>query len=234
MRYLLFLCAFSVLLAPNLAAQSIPVALKKSFWPDAKGELSITQDGIAFTETNKERSRTWSYHDIQTIDRRSRTEFAILTYEDQWWKLSRDREYSFRVVSGELSDELFERIRDGLAKPVTDRIIGTLSGVEYRLPVKHLHSLGGCEGQLIFAPGAIYYQTEHAEDARVWRLASEVSSVWSDQPYELELHVYEQNRREFSRSRIFKFSLKERLDPDFYRDLKLRLYELQSAPVQVH
>jgi hypothetical protein len=230
MRYLFVSFIISLLLAPTLAAQTIPVALKRSSWPDAQGELSITETGLEFRERNKEASRTWPYRDIQTIDRRSRTEFAILSYEDQWWKLGRDRQYTFRVTSGELTDELFERIRVGLAKPVTDRVIGEVSGVERRLPVKHLHSLGGCDGELIVTPETIYYQTEHAEDARAWRLASDISSFWSGQPYELELHVYENNSREFSRTRTFKFSLKEQLDPEFYRNLKLRMYALGAYP----
>lgn len=232
MRYFLSSFIVSLLLVPILTAQTIPVALKKGLWPDAQGGLSITEGGLEFRERNEEGSRIWPYRDIQTIDRRSRTEFVILSYEEQWWKLGRDRQYTFRVTSGELTDELFESIRVGLAKPVTDRVIGEVSRVERRLPVKHLHSLGGCEGELIFTPETIYYQTEHAEDARAWRLASEISSFWSGQPYELELHVYENNRREFSRTRIFKFSLKERLDPEFYRNLKLRMYALKEYRVQ--
>jgi len=222
-----------LLFAEVLAAQTLPVTLQKSFWPDARGEIRITQEGIGFQATNGKTSRTWAYRDIQTFDRRSKTEFVILSYEDQRWKLGRDRSYHFRVTSGELTDELFGQIRDRMAKPVTDRVLGEVSGAEYQLPVKHLHSLGGCEGQLIFTPEAIYYETEHAEDARAWRLTSEVESLWSGQPYELELHVYEHNRREFRRTRVFKFSLKEPLDPEFYRDLKLKLYDLEASRFRV-
>ena len=84
MRSAFFLFFVSMLIAPVLTAQTIPVALKKSLWPDARGELSITPQGLTFKEATKENSLTWPYQDIQTIDRRSRTEFAILTYDNQW------------------------------------------------------------------------------------------------------------------------------------------------------
>ena len=112
-------------------------------------------------------------------------------------------------------------------------MIGEVSGTPYQLPVKHLHSLGGCQGQLIFTPEAIYYETEHAEDARAWRLTTAVDSVWSGQSYELELCVYENNPREFGQARIFQFSLKEPLDPEFSRHLKLKFYELWRSRSRV-
>lgn len=225
MRFVVFFFLF----APALAAQTLPVTLQKRFWPDTRGEIRITQEGIGFQETNGKTSHTWAYRDIQAFDRWSRTEFVILSYEDQRWKLGRDRRYHFALTAGELTDELFERIRQGLAKPVTDRVVREVSAAVYELPVKHRHSFGGCEGLLLFTPEAIYYQTEQAEDARAWRWATDVESIWSSQPYELEVHVYEDNRREFSRTRVFKFALKKPLDPEFYRNLKLKLYELGSS-----
>ena len=108
-----------------------------------------------------------------------------------------------------MTDGLFETIRQRLKKPVTNRLVGEVSGAEYELPVKHLHSLGGCEGQLIFTPDAVYYSTEHTKDARAWKLAREIHSVWSRNPYHLEFHVYDNNRREFSHTRVYKFDLKE-------------------------
>ena len=225
MKHLIVLLLFS----HTLAAQTLPVALKKSLWADARGELTVSQEGITFQASDQEEAHTWAYRDIQGFDRISKTEFVILSYEDQRWKLGRDRRYHFTATSGELSDELFERIRERMAKPVTNRVVGEVSGAEYQLPVKHLHSFGGCEGQLIFTPEAIYYETKHAEDRRAWRLTTEVESVWSAQPHELELHVYENNPREFSRTRIYKFSLKEPLDSEFYRRLKLKLYNLDAS-----
>ena len=218
-----------LLFAEVLAAQTFPAVQKKRFWPDARGEIRITENGIEFQKAGEEALLRWSYPDIQHFDRLSRTEFVVLTYEDQRWKLGRDRRYHFQVTSGELTNESFERIRNRLGKPVTNRVVAALPPPEYELPVKHLHALGGCEGNLIFTPEAVYYSTPHEEDVREWRLNEEIQSVWSADPFYLELHIYEDNRREFGRTRIYKFTLKEPLDPEFYRRLKLKLYGLDAS-----
>ena len=224
-----------LLFAEVLAAQTFPAVQKKRFWPDARGEIRISEEAIEFRNAkNAEKGFQWAYPDIQHFDRLSRAEFVLLSYEDAGWrKLGRDRQFRFRITSGELSDGLFEIIQQRLRKPVTDRVVGQISGVQYELPVKHLHSLGGCEGRLIFTPDMIYYQTDHAKDARTWQIARDIQSVWSRDAYQMELHVYENNRREFSQARIFQFALKEPLDPAFYRTLKLKLYDLESVHLAV-
>ena len=52
--------------------------------------------------------------------------------------------------------------------------------------------------------------------------------------YRLEIFSYDNNRREFSHARAYHFQLKQPLDPDFYRKLKLKLYDLEAAhlPIQ--
>ena len=82
---------------------------------------------------------------------------------------------------------------------------------------------------LKFTADAIYYVTGNKEDAREWLWSRDVQSVWSINPYQLEVHAYDNNRREFSRTRIYQFDLKAPLDPEFYRTLKLKLYNLESA-----
>lgn len=56
----------------------------------------------------------------------------------------------------------------------------------------------------------------------------DIDSVWALNRYELELHVYESNRRDFGSTRVYRFQLKEPLDPEFYRQLKLRLYNIHA------
>ena len=212
------------------AAQTFEVIHKKRFGPDGRGEIRITGDAIEFNAAKKKKnSRRWAYDDIQYFDRISETEFVILSYEDQKWKLGRDRQYRFTLTGGELTDSLFEQISQRIGRPVTNRVVSDIPENRYELPVKHLHSLGGCEGLLTFAGDDIYYATEHRKDAREWRVSRDVESVWSMNPYQLELHVYDNNRREFSRTRVYRFALKKPLDPEFYRRLKLQLYELEAT-----
>ena len=230
MRNLILLLA-SLLWLPLANAQtSFEVIHKKRFWQDGRGKIVISAEGIAFNAAEEKNSRRWAYSDIQYFDRVSEQEFVVLSYEDQKWKLGRDRQFRFVVTSGNLTDALFASISGRLGRPVTDRVFRNPAETDYQLPVKHLHGFGGCEGMLVFAPETVSYSSEHAKDARVWRLGRDVESVWSSSPYHLELHVYDNNRREFSRKRVYKFDLKRPLDPAHYRDLKLRLYDLAGSP----
>jgi len=212
-----------------LAGQTLSVIHKKKLWRDGRGTIDVTQNGIVYRANKKKHGRNWNWLDIQHFDRISETEFVILTYEDQRRYLGRDRQYRFTITDGRLTDELFRIISRKLARPVTNRAVGEPLAVRYEVPVKHLHSLGGCEGTLKFTKNTIYFITDHKKDGREWQMTRDVSSAWSAHPYHLELHVYDNNRREFSRTRVYKFDLKKPLDPAFYRELKLSLYKLKSG-----
>jgi hypothetical protein len=217
-------------LTGNLAAQTFPVIHKKAHWPDGRGSLILTQGAIEFRAAEKEKNnRRWFYTDIQHLDRVSTKELVFLTYEDRKWELGRDREFRFLLTEGEISDELFETLQARLKKPTTDRVVPEAITPVYEAPVKHLHTFGGCEGHLFFTADTAVYKTSHQQDSREWRLDTDVGSVWSPDPYHLEIHVYENNRREFSRTRVYSFALKEALDGEFYRGLKLKLYGLAQA-----
>jgi hypothetical protein len=210
------------------AQTTFEVIHKKTAWPDGKGEIRITADAIEFHAKDEKRSRRWEYQDIQYFDRLSPTEFVLLTYEDVGWQFGRDRQYRFALTSGELSEETFDRISAKIGRPVTNRAFETPAAPTYEIEVKHLHRLGGCEGVLLFTEEVITYETERKKDAREWLLDRDVQSVWSAGPYQLELHVYENNRGSFSKTRIYKFDLKERLNAEFYRKLKLQLFKLEA------
>jgi len=224
MKYIAFLLAF----VSFLPAETFPVTLQKTLWRDGTGMVEIDDQGITYTAHKKEHSRSWKWLDVQYFDRVSRTEFAVLTYEDERRLLGRDKQYRFRIMDGELSDTLFASISVHLKRPVTDRVAPEKIVAPYTIPVKHEHSFGGCEGELQFTNDAIYFVTKHEPDGRDWRLDRDIVSVWSDDPYRLEIRAYDNNRREFSRTANYKFDLKEKLDPAFYRELKLTLYNLES------
>ncbi len=214
--------------ATLLAAESFDAVHVRDGWFNGDGTLHITAEGIRYEAAKPKHSRQWPWLDIQHVDRLTESEIDILTYEDQTKYLGRDKSYRFRLTGGALADEFMARIEKWFGRPVTDRVARDAGAAAYELPVKHLHSLGGCEGELRFVNGAVFYATEHTKDARRWRLDRDVDSVWSAHPYHFEIHVYEKNRREFSHTRIYQFDLKEKLDPKFYRELKLRLYQLQT------
>jgi hypothetical protein len=223
-----YLALFVILSAQPLAAQTYRVVHEKTLWRDARGTIEIGEQGITFKTDRGQEGRTWKYEDIQYFDRISEKQFVILSYEDQTILLGRDRRYEFRITEGALTDEVFRRISARFGKPVTNRVVTRPAGVEYEIPVKHLHTLGGCEGVLDFTGDAIYYITADKKDIREWRLARDVQSVWSSDPYRLEVHTYDDNRREFSQTRAYQFELKKPLDAEFYRRLKLKLLGLDA------
>ncbi len=233
-----------------LSAATFPARLEKPLWPDREGTLDIDAEGITFTapvvkrgaewmglqhvghELDKLHNRphrlAWKWLDIQYFDRISRKEFVVLTYKDDWRFLGRDEQFRFRITRGELSDALFREISRHLERPVTDRVPPGAVRSRYTIPVKREGTFRGSEGELEFVGDDIYFVTKREAGGRTWRLDRDVASVSSDDPYRLEIRVYENNRREFSRTATYKFDLKQKLDPEFYRELELRVYKLEG------
>jgi hypothetical protein len=224
MKQVILLLAFSL----ALSAETFPAALKKTLWFNGKGTVEINDQGIAYTSNNHKQRLHWGWLDIQYFDRISRKEFVVLTYKDQRLLLGRDREYRFVLTGGELSGELFAMISSHLNRPVTDRVPPGKVAARYTIPVKHDRTFQGSEGELEFTDNAIYYVTPDKTDGRTWLMDRDIVSVWSDDPYRLEIRAYDNNRREFSRAGTYRFDLKEKLDPEFYRELKLKLYRLEA------
>ncbi len=224
MKYLLIV----FLLVEPIAAQELSVVHEKRFQRDGKGKIEITEQGIEYRAEKEKDSRSWKWEDIQHFDRMSEKEFILLSYEDQRLLLGRDRQYHFSVTGGVLSDELLEMISQKIHRPLTDRVVSDTEKVHYRIPVKHLHNFGGCQGTLEFTQSAVRYMTDRKKDARSWQLGRDLQLVSSSDPYRIQFQVYENNRREFSQTRIYRFALKEPLDAHFYRSLQLRLYDLET------
>jgi hypothetical protein len=224
MKYPALLFALGTL----LSAETFPARLEKPLWPDRHGTVEINDQGIAYSANNKKQNLRFTWLDIQYFDRVSPNEFVVLTYKDQRLLLGRDRAYHFIITQGELSDALFAMISNHLKRPVTDRVPPGKVAAVYTLPVKHNRGLGGSEGELEFGRDAIYYVTNNKVGGRTWFMDRDIVAVWSDDPYRLEIRAYENNRREFSRTATYKFDLKEKLDPEFYRKLKLKLYGLET------
>ena len=213
------------------AQTNFEVVHKKSLWFDQKGTVRIDDSGISFQPVGKEEeSRTWAYEDIQSLDRVISTEFRLLSYEDVAWKLGLDRRYRFVLTSGKLTDEVWDYVAARIDRPITDRAasrpVSAEQHTEQELPVKHLTTLGGSEGVLFLSPERIMYQTDARKKSRDWLVIRDVQSVWSADPYRLEIHVYEDTRGTFRAAKVYRFALKKPLDAEFYRRFKLKLYEV--------
>jgi hypothetical protein len=202
--------------------QTLKVRHDHNPWGKCQGELIISQEGIEYrTEGKESHNHLWKWTDIQTFDRKSPTEFTVLSYEDQKWTFGTDRHFNFTVLPDEdpLTEQTFQLISHQLNRPVVDRVEREIEA-EYQLEVKHLHTFGGCEGTLYFGSDWISYQTDHEEDARTWDRKRAVESVWSSNRYQLELHVFEEGDRGFDKTRRFRFQTKEPLDQEYYEQLR--------------
>ncbi|MDA1313882.1 MAG: hypothetical protein O2968_11145 [Acidobacteria bacterium] len=218
------------------AQTNFEVIHKKSLWFDQKGAVRIDDSGISFVPAGKDdESRTWTYEDIQFLDRVSPTEFRLLSYEDVAWQLGQDRRYRFVLTSGEFTDAVLEYVATRMARPITNRVVSrpvfpekdAEQPAELELPAKYLTTLGGSQGTLYFSPERIVYVTDTEKKSREWLVARDVQSVWSADPYRLEIHVYEDGRGAFRMTKVYKFALKRPVDPEFYRRFKLKLYEVE-------
>ena len=207
----------------TLFAESLRVRHDHDPWGGCEGELTVNESGIQYlSEEEPQHNRDWTWLDIQTVDRRSLDRFTILTYQDQKWLLGRDRPWDFTLLGSNsqgLSDDLFEIIMTHLERPVVNRESRAIDAL-YEIPVKHLHTFGGCEGILRFGKDWIVYSTDRVKDQRSWRRNTEIANVWSTGRYDLEIEVHEKEGEDLLRTRSFRFELKRPLNEDFYAQLR--------------
>ena len=208
----------------TLYADTLEVQHIHEPWGECQGDLIIDQAGIQYRSGKESHSRSWSWRDIQGFDRKSDQRFSLMTYEDEALRLGLDRHYDFRVVPGTepLGEASFALISEQLARPVTDRVVpSALTG--FQIPVKHLHSMGGCEGTLFIDQDRISFSSDTSRHNRSWIRGRDIHSVWSMHRYQLEVHVFEANRRNTETLRSFRFTLKVPLQKTYYEELRREL-----------
>jgi hypothetical protein len=209
-----------LLAAPVLCETTFQATLARPFWKDKRGELRFTAEAVEFHPNGEKDFSKWDFPDIQLLDRVSPTEIRLLTYEDMRWQLGRDRTLHFILESGSLTDSLFDEVEAKLERPAANRVLSGLTAPTGRLPAKHLHPMGGCEGELLFFPDRVAFDSEQDKHDREWKLGEQLESVWSSDPFELEFLTRE------PRASMWRFKLKRRLDAQVYKTLTLRLYDL--------
>jgi hypothetical protein len=190
---------------------------------DGIGKLSVTQDGLAFSESGKghKHSRTWTYEDIQQLELSSET-LRILTYEDQKLKFGRDREYFFDRLPEGFAQTVYGQWRERLDQ----RFIAVLpdKGVQpvFEIPAKLLGIFQGSEGVVRFAADRIVYQTEKPGESRTWRFV-DIENVATAGPFDLSVNTGEHHGATNTASREFRFQLKKPIPEVRYNELWRRL-----------
>ena len=74
----------------------------------------------------------------------------------------------------------------------------------YTYKVKHLHTVGGCQGQLIVGETDVRYETDQRDDARIW-VYSQIKEVKRQSSTRLTLYTYEDQTLQLGRDRPFDF-----------------------------
>ena len=194
--------AAGLILALQLGAAQFPMRhehLRKS----CTGILTVDDKGIRFAGP-KGHDWAWSFQDIQQLTLLPMG-LHILTYKDSKLRLGADVEFRF---TGELpADELY---RDWSARLDQRLVVArAYAGDGDRIPAKHLGTITGSEGALVFAPESIVFDA--ARDARTWRY-SDIQNISSSGPFELTITTFEKQ---------FHFQLKQPLTEARYNQLWL-------------
>ena len=169
------------------------------------GTLTVDADGIRFAG-KKGHEWAWKYEDIQQLTLLPGG-LHILTYKDSKLRLGADLEFRF---TGKLpADELYREWSEKLDQ----RFVAWQSfGREgHRLPAKHLGTIVGSEGALIFAENAIAW--ESPRESRLWRY-QDILNISSSGPFQLTITTFEKQ---------FDFQLKQTLSEARYNRIWLEI-----------
>jgi hypothetical protein len=230
MRRLITFLAILLLTAPYVPAQSAGWQFKVEHIRSLRnhyGTLTVDNVGIKYKSDRDKRSLAWKFRDIQQL-KLEPPFFEILTYEDQKWKLGKDRIYRFKIIEGSIDARLSDFLRQRISGTFVTAIAPETSDEpEYRVPVKHRLVLGGSEGILQVYDDRVVYRSQSARDSRVWTYR-QIESFAFPSAREFELLTDE---KEFGGpTRTFRFQLKEPLPESAYDFLWVRINRSHYLP----
>ncbi len=163
----------------------------------------------------KKHQRTWSYPDVEFFEIVSTGELKIHSYENAGiLKLGSDRDYAFKLTQGQITNELYDVLVAKSPRAVVTRVIFSGTEIVQEIPVRHRHTLGGCQGLLTIAQDKIIYRTDHTDDSRIWWL-KDLESFASNDPFHLRLSTAFET---------FNFDLKLRLEEAAYEHIWKAIY----------
>ena len=213
-----------LLFVSALSAQSSPYEVRhRHLRHGSTGILRIGDNAISFAEQGGKikHSREWRYEDIQELVLGPDT-LRILTYEDQRWKLGRDREFVF----DHLPKKLVEQAYSFFGRRLDQRFVAALADDQvkplWQTPAKLLHGRGGSEGVLLVGLDHIVYQSAKVGESRTWRIG-DIENVNSAGPFDLTITTYERATSHYGERKDFRFQLKQFLQEAQYNDFWRRV-----------
>jgi len=173
------------------------------------GVMTVDERGVSFAGEKAHRW-TWTFEDIQQLTLGPH-EIRVLTYQNSRLLPRVDRAYDF---TGEIpAAQLYAFLRGRMDQRLVAALGETPAAPGTVLPVKHLTSFGGSQGQLAFGPDAIVYATPAKRESRTWRYA-DIAGISSSGPFQLTVSTLEKD---------FNFQLKQPLDEARYNQLWLEI-----------
>jgi len=186
---------------------------------NCRGTLIITPEKIEYQTSEKRDASIWKYVEIRQITVVSPVEMELATYEDQKRMAGRDRIFKFRLLEGQITPEISALLLEKTTQPLVTSVPPQSEGApQFAIPVKHLHTFGGCSGTLkIYADRVVF---ESQTDARFWRY-SDIQNFSHSERFRFEIISYE-NR--VGGPKAYNFQLKEELPATAYDYVWARVY----------
>lgn len=217
----IFMAAFFA--ATPAAAQSVELSVEHEHTiGKCRGTLMITPDKIEYKTSHEKDARSWQYTDLRQIKVESSTQLGLVSYEDQKSRLGRDRVFTFKVLEGEITPETSALLVERATRPVATAVMPeTEEGPRFEVPVKHVHTFGGCTGTLkIYADRVVYESKEMPTDSRFWRY-SDIRNFSQSDRYRFEIASFEDK---FGGPKTYNFQLREELPAQAYDYVWARVY----------
>jgi hypothetical protein len=220
----LFVCVLTLLFgASPAAAQQFELSVEHEHTlRNCQGTLVITPEQIEYKTSHKHAVQRWRYTEIQQLKVEGSNALKLVSYDDQKRLLGRDRLYKFRLLNGEITPEISALLQAQATKPIVTSVPPATSGEPvFGVPVKHLHSFGGCLGVLrLYADHVIFEAADAPAESRYWRY-TELHNVSQPERFRFELTTFEER---FGGPKAYHFQLRGELPAGFYDYAWARVY----------
>lgn len=219
-RLSLILFAIVFFAAPRAAAQSYEFPVEHAHTlRNCRGTLVITPEQIEYKTEHKRDARIWEYIEIQQITVVSPVELELTTYEDQKRLAGRDRVFKLRLLEGRITPEISALLLEKAPHPLVTSVPPENEGTpQFAIPVKHLHTFGGCSGTLKFYADRVVFDSQ--TDGRFWRY-SDIQNFSQSERFRFEITGYE---NKVGGAKAYNFQLKEELPAQTYDYVWARVY----------
>jgi hypothetical protein len=213
---------FILLLALQVNAQEFTYKVQQDrLIGHRDGELIISDRGVEYRAKREKESRAWTYTDIKVLEVLSPTRLRIWTYKDRKLYLGRDESWTFKIVEGQIDQNVSDFLRERIARPFVTSFTKEEQGALAEIPVKRSRRFGGSEGVLKVYQDRLVYESQTGHDSRSWRW-TDIRSVGRPDIYRFDVETFEPQLGASSRS--FDFNLKEPMPDKTYDLIWSRVY----------